>query len=451
MASSSSSSEAALLQEISRLSGAINRHKITSTTTQHPPFRRQPFYKTSQHPYSNKPYPHASRQLVNNRGPTKEVVIDGVTFVSDPTGKKLVRKAIQPTNTSGNQSLPSAPNASPAVISAPQATSRPSSVSSMSQATTASSSVPPTNMVRLKNGSLIAAHRVRTTKPHPPSAAALAAKRARLNKFSLIINKTHANRRAKAASRPPKVLNKPCKFFTRTGSCNRGLTCPYIHDPDKIAICPAFLSRACPHLAHPEACSLSHNPTPERVPVCLHFANAGRCKNGDACLYPHVKLGPREGVCRDFAVLGYCEKGLDCAHNHVHECPDFAESGKCATKGCKLPHVIRANRKKAAAESPSAATWNQQRQQQQQQASFGKNVSSTARGMGSVGAGGDVANSLATAGVQSKSASEEFISLTFHESSDEEDEEEEDDDEENDDDGGEESDEEGDATMQDVM
>lgn len=29
---------------------------------------------------------------------------------------------------------------------------------------------------------------------------------------------------------------------------------------------------------------------------------------------------------------------------HVRECPDFAERGTCSTKGCKLPHVIRANR-----------------------------------------------------------------------------------------------------------
>ena len=32
--------------------------------------------------------------------------------------------------------------------------------------------------------------------------------------------------------------------------------------------------------------------------------------------------------------------------SHVRECPDFAEKGTCTTKGCKLPHVIRANRKR---------------------------------------------------------------------------------------------------------
>jgi hypothetical protein len=57
-----------------------------------------------------------------------------------------------------------------------------------------------------------------------------------------------------------------------------------------------------------------------------------------------VHIGRREGVCRDFAVLGYCEAGIDCPKQHVRECPDFAESGECPNKFCKLPHVIRANR-----------------------------------------------------------------------------------------------------------
>ena len=45
-------------------------------------------------------------------------------------------------------------------------------------------------------------------------------------------------------------------------------------------------------------------------------------------------------------MLGYCAAGFDCPKQHVRECPDFAEKGTCTTKGCKLPHVIRANRKR---------------------------------------------------------------------------------------------------------
>lgn len=111
-----------------------------------------------------------------------------------------------------------------------------------------------------------------------------------------------------------------------------------------MAICPKFFNDECPL---PEgSCPLSHDPTPERVPVCIHFANGARCRNGPSCKYPHVRLGPKEGVCRDFAVLGFCGNGTDCPHQHVRECPDFAATGACPTKGCRLPHVIRARHKK---------------------------------------------------------------------------------------------------------
>ena len=120
----------------------------------------------------------------------------------------------------------------------------------------------------------------------------------------------------------------------------------YQHDPSKIAICWNFLQDHCPNSA--ETCNLSHEPTPQRTPLCLHFLNKGRCTR-EKCPFPHVNVGLRLGVCRDFAVLGYCERGLDCDRQHVRECPDFAEKGSCGTKGCKLPHVIRANRNRKVA------------------------------------------------------------------------------------------------------
>lgn len=126
----------------------------------------------------------------------------------------------------------------------------------------------------------------------------------------------------------------------------------YQHDSSKIAICWNFLQNNCPNTT--DSCNLSHDPTPERTPLCLHFLNKGRCTR-DKCPYPHVNVGARHGVCRDFAVLGYCEKGLDCDKQHVRECPDFAEKGTCSTKGCKLPHVIRANRNRKPTTTPATA------------------------------------------------------------------------------------------------
>ncbi|KAG6873500.1 hypothetical protein C0995_014768 [Termitomyces sp. Mi166 len=122
------------------------------------------------------------------------------------------------------------------------------------------------------------------------------------------------------------------------------------HDPAKIAICWTFLQGNCSYTA--ETCALSHDPTPERTPLCMHYLNKGRCTR-DNCPFPHVNVGTREGICRDFAVLGYCEKGLDCDKQHVRECPDFAEKGTCGTKGCKLPHVIRANRARKPTTKPT--------------------------------------------------------------------------------------------------
>ncbi len=47
-------------------------------------------------------------------------------------------------------------------------------------------------------------------------------------------------------------------------------------------------------------------------------------------------------VCKEFAVLGYCGKGANCNERHVHECPDYANTGACRNRKCRLPHVDRA-------------------------------------------------------------------------------------------------------------
>lgn len=214
-------------------------------------------------------------------------------------------------------------------------------------------------------------------------------------------------------------FSTPRFFFlctsTSTGSCNRGLTCPYQHDESKIAICWPFLQGTCPHTA--DTCALSHDPTPERTPLCVHFANNGRC-NRDKCPFPHIRVGLRTGVCRDFAVLGYCGKGVDCEHQHVRECPDFAEKGVCTTKGCKLPHVIRANRKRQAvgAGPPHVANDAVASSSTETKATVNTTLSTGALPL--------------TTTADNAQLGDEFISLTFHESSESEDGDEEEEDEE---------------------
>ena len=97
-----------------------------------------------------------------------------------------------------------------------------------------------------------------------------------------------------------------------------------------------------------DSCDLSHDLTPERAPACLHFAK-GNCSK-ENCRYSHVRVSPGALVCRAFGIYGYCEKGAACTERHVHECPDFSNTGVCNTKGCKLPHRLKAStlRKNAA-------------------------------------------------------------------------------------------------------
>ena len=99
----------------------------------------------------------------------------------------------------------------------------------------------------------------------------------------------------------------------------------------------------------PGTCNLSHDPAPERTPLCVHFLNKGWCTR-ERCAFPHVNVGQTHSVCRDFAVLGHCERGLECDHQHVRECPD-AEKGSCEIRGCKLPHVIGENRSRKVADN----------------------------------------------------------------------------------------------------
>ncbi|KAH7397921.1 hypothetical protein BKA64DRAFT_673125 [Cadophora sp. MPI-SDFR-AT-0126] len=135
-----------------------------------------------------------------------------------------------------------------------------------------------------------------------------------------------------------KKTTKPCKAFNLTGSCSIP-DCPFVHDPSKVAVCRDFLQKgSCPS---GDFCDLSHELTPERTPICLHFAR-GNCSN-DNCRYTHVKVSPSALVCRSFGIYGYCEKGASCTDRHVNECPDFSNTGTCTTEGCKLLHRHKAS------------------------------------------------------------------------------------------------------------
>ncbi|KAL4765085.1 CCCH zinc finger protein [Aspergillus foveolatus] len=146
---------------------------------------------------------------------------------------------------------------------------------------------------------------------------------------------------AVTSKRVPSAVKKKdelCQRFTTTGTCYKGPSCPYIHDPNKVAICKDFLQTG--KCSAGNSCDLSHEPSPHRSPACVHFLR-GRCSNPE-CRYAHVRVTPGAPVCRAFATLGYCDKGEACEERHVHECPDYANTGVCKKKHCRLPHVDRA-------------------------------------------------------------------------------------------------------------
>ncbi|KAF8637582.1 hypothetical protein AX17_002651 [Amanita inopinata Kibby_2008] len=373
--SSSSTTEAQLKSEIARLTASINQRK-SSLAAQQSGYGRTARSNTYMNP-KYKPYnkyirPGSSTSPSSQDHPTpptkppstktKEVVLNGVAFES--SGRSLVRKdhtSLVPKPVPASGSVPTAPRSAPVL---------------------------PKRFT----------HKI----GRPPSGRVYKPKSSRGRNMTLNNNQRPYQSR-RVANKARKYSNKPCPRFTTTGACNRGLTCMYQHDPLKIAICWNFLQDNCSNTA--ETCNLSHDPTPERTPLCFHFLNKGRCTR-ERCPFPHVNVGTRHGICRDFAVLGYCEKGLNCDKQHVRECPDFAEKGTCTTKGCKLPHVIRANRNRKVAPKVVASI-----PEHTETETRGEQPSTTA---------------------EDAQLGDEYISLTFNESSEDESEDEDEDEDEED-------------------
>ncbi|XP_062251930.1 zinc finger CCCH domain-containing protein 3 [Platichthys flesus] len=139
-------------------------------------------------------------------------------------------------------------------------------------------------------------------------------------------------------ARQKKQQKQYCMYYNRFGKCNRGDSCPYIHDPDKVAVCTRFLRGTCKQADG--TCPFSHKVAKEKMPVCSYFLK-GTCNNSD-CPYSHVYVSRKAEVCEDF-VKGYCPEGEKCKKKHTLVCPDFSKSGSCPRgKRCKLQHRQRA-------------------------------------------------------------------------------------------------------------
>ncbi|XP_069579211.1 zinc finger CCCH domain-containing protein 3 [Brachyistius frenatus] len=146
-------------------------------------------------------------------------------------------------------------------------------------------------------------------------------------------------------ARQKKQQKQYCMYYNRFGRCNRGNSCPFIHDPDKVAVCTRFLRGTCKQADG--TCPFSHKVAKEKMPVCSYFLK-GICSNSD-CPYSHVYVSRKAEVCEDF-VKGYCPDGEKCKKKHTLVCPDFSKTGSCPRGSrCKLQHRQRAKRSAAAA------------------------------------------------------------------------------------------------------
>uniref|UniRef100_A0A3Q0RDR4 Zinc finger CCCH domain-containing protein 3 n=1 Tax=Amphilophus citrinellus TaxID=61819 RepID=A0A3Q0RDR4_AMPCI len=154
---------------------------------------------------------------------------------------------------------------------------------------------------------------------------------------NMSINRTRAVQRSLAIirhARQKKQQKQYCMYYNRFGKCNRGTSCPFIHDPDKVAVC-TFLRGTCKQADG--TCPFSHKVAKEKMPVCSYFLK-GICNNND-CPYSHVYVSRKAEVCQDF-VKGYCPEGeKQCKKKHTLVCPDFSKSGSCPRGSrCKLQH-----------------------------------------------------------------------------------------------------------------
>ncbi|KAK2554821.1 Zinc finger CCCH domain-containing protein 3 [Acropora cervicornis] len=154
---------------------------------------------------------------------------------------------------------------------------------------------------------------------------------------SRVLRRSIHNARLYEKKKGKRPSEQYCMFYNRFGKCNKQATCPYIHDPSKIAVCTKFLRGRCKNTDG--SCPFSHKIDRDKMPVCQFFLR-GKCSN-DNCPYSHVNVSKKAEVCEDF-LKGFCSRGQQCNKKHILECEEFSQTGKCS-KGtkCKLMHRTR--------------------------------------------------------------------------------------------------------------
>lgn len=315
-------SEAELLEEIARVAGAINRHK---NGTSLPQSNSLPQGGVSKHSSIGRGY-YGYRGSYRGR--------------SSYRGHRGRGGFSRPTSWTRNATVPSTPPNNRSNVWTRESSKTAEVASSQSPLTTKVVDVEGISYRSSKSGQKLV--RITPTDENstetPRKATVGGIQYIRTKNGNLVMNKS-------------KNVDIACPYFTRSGkvsaysgmgkltvgTCERGLSCPFRHNPDEVAICKFYLKDSC---TRPN-CPLSHKPSAHNTPLCVHYLK-GNCTNAN-CKYTHMDVDTNARVCRDLAYLGYCALGDKCTKRHVFECPDFEEFGKCARKNCRLKHVLRAN------------------------------------------------------------------------------------------------------------
>ncbi|XP_035509444.1 zinc finger CCCH domain-containing protein 3 [Morone saxatilis] len=164
-------------------------------------------------------------------------------------------------------------------------------------------------------------------------------------------------------ARQKKQPKQYCMYYNRFGKCNRGNSCPYIHDPDKVAVCTRFLRGTCKQADG--TCPFSHKVAKEKVHMhtYTHIHPAYVLDNivfygfslqslglGTVCGYKMTHYwGQSSWILLQVKHVGLClylpVSNHQCKKKHTLVCPDFSKTGSCP-RGvrCKLQHRQRAKR-----------------------------------------------------------------------------------------------------------
>ncbi|KAK3722191.1 hypothetical protein LTR37_002624 [Vermiconidia calcicola] len=275
-------------------------------------------------------------QQASNQG-SREILVEGIRFQLRDDGSKLIRVA----GKFGRLCL----------INTPHDRLKHLDPTFASRETPKKVTIADIDFFRTKTGNLVRANAVKGLNRYSPAHQHIVRGQGSLhNSHRTVKQKPQCQHFTKHGTLSPLLhwpscllLEMKTKRGSVTGKCPFGLSCHYAHDPEEVAICPAFLKNTC---TAGDDCDLSHEVSYSRVPACAYFLR-GNCTN-DACRYPHVHVSPTASVCRPFALLGYCPNA-DCEKRHVFECPDYANHGSCSNRSCSLPHPDRASTLRKAA------------------------------------------------------------------------------------------------------